>query len=71
MNIESYAVNSDEHKIAMGIAKEIEKIQRREQRSVVDIFSEVPSEILDERWRLFRFLSGWNNVGHVPLGMAV
>lgn len=48
------------------IAREIEKIQLREHRSVPEIMSYVPSEVAESRNCLFRFLAAWNSMGNVP-----
>lgn len=48
------------------IAEQIEKIQLREQRSVPNIISYIPREAAEDTNKLFRFLSAWNSMGHIP-----
>ena len=57
---------TDKSMIINDIAEQIEKIQLREQRSVPNIMSYVPREAAEDKNKLFRFLSAWNSMGHIP-----
>ena len=53
------------------ISREITRIQKREHRSVVDIFNAVPPKYGEDNNKLFRFLAGWNSFGRYPEGLVL
>lgn len=60
----------DTSNLVLNIAEKTKEIQEKEHRSVTDIMLRVPSDILEDRMRLLRFLTAWANLGRPPYEVA-
>lgn len=60
----------DESNLIFNIAEKTEEIQEKEHRSITDIMLRVPTEILEDRMRLLRFLTAWVSLGRPPYECA-
>lgn len=48
------------------IFEQIQRIQEREHYPLKEVLSYIPLEIQNDRMKMFRFLSAWNNIGRPP-----